>query len=89
MLWINGKPAEEAGIQRVGSDVDPYQGYGSIGYLGPERSVTLGDQEFWAMGDNSYNSSDSRYWGHVPQRNLVGPALLSYLPFGKHWGLIR
>ena len=88
-LWVNGKPGSEVGIQRVGSAADPYQGYGSIGYLGPERSVKLGDQEFWAMGDNSYNSSDSRYWGHVPQRNIVGPALISYLPFGKHWGLIR
>jgi signal peptidase I len=41
------------------------------------------------MGDNSYNSSDSRYWGPVPERNLVGPALFCYFPFGRNWGLIR
>ena len=41
------------------------------------------------MGDNSYNSSDSRYWGSVPERNLVGPGLFCYFPLGRNWGVIR
>ena len=40
-----------------------------------------------ALGDNSYNSSDSRMWGSVPESNLVGPALMVYWPF-EHWGNI-
>jgi signal peptidase I len=51
--------------------------------------VKLGGDEYWAMGDNSYNSSDSRYWGVVPQRNLVGPGMFCYLPLASHWGVIR
>jgi signal peptidase I len=44
---------------------------------------------YWAMGDNQQSSSDSRFWGPVPQVNLVGPALIVYWPFGNHFGLIR
>ncbi len=54
-----------------------------------ELSARENGREYWAMGDNSYNSSDSRYWGAVPERNLVGPALLCYFPLGRNWGLIR
>ncbi|MFM7179970.1 MAG: signal peptidase I [Verrucomicrobiales bacterium] len=44
---------------------------------------------YWAMGDNQQSSSDSRFWGPVPQVNLVGPALIVYWPFGNHFGLIK
>lgn len=92
-LWVNGKPAEEAGPQRVASMKGDYKGYGSIGMLadGYSRELSARDngREYWAMGDNSYNSSDSRYWGAVPERNLVGPALFCYFPLGRNWGFIR
>jgi signal peptidase I len=44
-------------------------------------SVRLGPDEYYAMGDNSLNSFDSRYWGPVPERNLLGPAAIVYWPF--------
>lgn len=44
---------------------------------------------YLALGDNSYNSYDSRWWGPVPEENLVGRGLLVYWPFIPHWGLIR
>lgn len=63
----------------------------------PAHTLTLGDggknnnyREFFALGDNSPSSLDSRYWGTVKQHNLVGPAFVSLWPFTSgHWGFIK
>ncbi len=59
--------------------------------LGDESdSVTLSSDQYYAMGDNSFNSFDSRYWGPVPERNLLGPATVVYWPFtSPRFGFIR
>jgi signal peptidase I len=44
---------------------------------------------YWAMGDNSPNSKDSRYWGGVPKANLVGRGYFVFWPFTSRWGFIR
>jgi len=53
-------------------------------------SVSLDSNEYYALGDNSRNSLDSRFWGPVPERNLIGPATVVYWPFTSHrFGWIR
>ncbi|MGH7938583.1 MAG: signal peptidase I, partial [Chthoniobacterales bacterium] len=90
-LYVNGKPAENFGIRRVMSAKEPYRGYsqGQAELATPEKTYVIPPHRYFAMGDNSYNSYDSRYWGPVPEENLVGRGLFVYWPFSWHWGLIR
>ena len=92
-LLINGKKATEPGIARVMSMQNGYEGYGDprvYRMLGtPVVDKKLGDKHYFAMGDNSFHSSDSRTWGPVPEKNVVGPGLFVYFPFGHHFGSIE
>ena len=91
LLYVNSKVAEGAGFARVMSAKDGYRGYSPGNtYLGdPYQTFTISPHSYFAMGDNSYNSYDSRWWGPVPEENVVGRGLFVYWPFTWHWGLIR
>ncbi|MGB9677260.1 MAG: signal peptidase I [Candidatus Ratteibacteria bacterium] len=38
------------------------------------------ENSYYVLGDNSINSSDSRDWGFVPKKNVIGKALFIYWP---------
>lgn len=43
--------------------------------------VVLGGNEYFVMGDNRYHSYDSRNWGSVPRKNIIGLARIRLFPF--------
>lgn len=50
--------------------------------------VTVPEDHFYVLGDNSAHSKDSRRWGFVPRKYLIGKAILIWWP-PKRIGLIR
>jgi signal peptidase I len=44
------------------------------------RSIRVPAGDYYMMGDNRGDSDDSRYWGPVPQRYIIGVAFFTYWP---------
>jgi len=90
-LVINGRrQIGDFGIDRVTASINGYAGFQLAGHLDrPNLEWHLTESQYFALGDNTRNSRDSRYWGPVPAENLVGPAVFVYWPLTRRWGLIR
>ena len=98
-LIVDGEPVRKPeGIARIARMDEGYEGYQLITRRtdsNPEDWAlrTSGDRidlnagQYFALGDNTGNSRDGRYWGAVPQPNLVGPAVAVYWPLSERWGV--
>lgn len=87
VLYRNGKPITGSkAFNRNATQEGNYPGYRAGGILAEGATFTVPDDSYIAMGDNSANSQDSRYWGTVPAKDVVGRPLFIYYPFTKRWG---
>ena len=56
---------------------------GACQYSGSGLVCTVPAGHYFMMGDNRDNSEDSRFWGFVPDQNIVGRAFLIWMNFGN------
>lgn len=88
VLYRNGAPITGSkAFARNATREDRYPGYRAGGVLlAAGEKFTVPPDSYIALGDNSANSQDSRYWGTVPAGDVVGRPLFIYYPFTKRWG---
>jgi signal peptidase I len=68
-VWINGERLDEAYLDQITT--------------GPDTTVHLADDQYFVMGDNRGNSSDSRNNGALQGENIIGKAWFTYWPPGE------
>ncbi len=75
-VYINGKKLNE-----------PYLNEPCEKAYCPDKSWTLGTEEYFFMGDNRNHSQDSRAFGAITRKQIVGRAIVRWWPPAK-WGIL-
>ena len=90
VLFRNSSPIKGADVFSKNANRDnEYEGYTNVRRLKEGSKEFIPPNHFYAMGDNSDQSSDSRYFGFVPEAEVVGKAIFIYYPFSTNWGLAK
>ena len=72
-IYINGKLVEDPVIKNI-----YYYNRGKFGR--EDTPIDVSEGSYFVLGDNSSSSHDSRYWGFVPEKNVIGRAEIIYWP---------
>ena len=54
-----------------------------LGAKSSTEKITLGENEYFVLGDNRMECADSRLWGCITKDMILGKVILQYLPLNK------
>ena len=78
-IWVDGRLIENSEAIKQIYYYNKYDtAYGKEGIV-----IEVPENNYFVLGDNSASSRDSRYWGFVPKKNLVGKAFVIYWPLTR------
>lgn len=83
---LGDKPHKILLDERRSQDIGPISSFPyreKCEYLRNGMRCTVPDGVYFMMGDNRDNSLDSRFWGFVPEANIVGKAFFIWMNFGS------
>lgn len=72
-----------------GKALDDSESFGKFYYYnhdpfgGPYDKIKVPQNSYYVLGDNSANSTDSRFWGFVPGKNVIGKAIFRWWPLNR------
>ncbi len=76
-IYINGQRVEDP------FEIRKIRYYNRPPYGSQGKEITVPENSYYVLGDNSGSSRDSRYWGFVPRKNVVGKAFFLYWPLRR------
>jgi signal peptidase I len=76
-VWINGQRLQEN--YTTGPSEPAPAGQAPIGYEVTKFPYRVPENCYFAMGDNRGNSYDSRFWGCVPRKDILGTPVIIYM----------
>jgi signal peptidase I len=83
-LVVNDQKVMEPEIFRIISNgAQGYSGFQNAALLSDTNEFAVGEGEYFVLGDNTANSRDSRYWGTVPEKNIIGKVTRVYWPLTR------
>ena len=82
-LLVNGKTVE--GDSRFFSTVQ-YHNQGPYGQ--EDQTVQVPEGAYYVLGDNSLSSHDSRFWGFVDRKHVIGEAMVIFWPLPR-WRVLQ
>lgn len=80
---VIGLPGETVELTLDGVYVDGVKLSDDVGVVYEEYQITLGDNEYFVLGDNRINSRDSREFGAVTIDQITGLAEYRFFPFWR------